>query len=363
MATARTPGSEREEELVEAAREGDEGAYRSLVEPFRSELHAHCYRMLSSFQDAEDALQDTLLRAWRGLRTFEGRSSARAWLYRIATNACLDAMARRPKRVLPIDHGPPADRSEPPGAPLLESVWLEPYPDERLGLEDGRAGPEARYEQREGVELAFVAALQHLPPRQRAVLVMREVLGFSARETAGALATTTASVNSALQRARQAVDERLPARTQQATLRALGDARVREVAERYAEAMERSDVDAVVAMLTEDATWSMPPLPTWYRGTAAITRFLAEHALDVDWRHVPARANGQLAVGCYAWDAERRAHVGAVLDVLTLEEDGRIGAITAFGTADVFRALVGRSRSVPASALFRRFGLPEALPA
>ena len=183
-------------------------------------------------------------------------------------------------------------------------MWLEPYPDEALGLEDGYAAPEARYERRESVELAFVAALQHLPARQRAVLIMREVLGFSAREVAESLDTTVASVNSALQRARQALDERLPERSQQATLRALGDERMRGLVERYMDAMERGDVDAVVAMLTEDATWSMPPIATWFRGRERVTGFLAGHAFTIRWRHLPAHANGQAAVGCYARDPE-----------------------------------------------------------
>ena len=192
---------------------------RALVEPRRGELHAHCYRMLGSVHDAEDAMQEVLLRAWRGLAKFESRSSVRSWLYTIATNTSLNLIERRPKRVLPIDYGPASDPHSRPGEPVAESVWLEPYPDERLGLEDGLAAPEARYEQREGVELAFIAALQHLPATQRAVLILREVLGFSATETAEALETTVASVNSALQRARAAVDERVPEQTQQATLR------------------------------------------------------------------------------------------------------------------------------------------------
>ena len=215
--------------MLEAARGGDEDAFRRLVEPHRGELHAHCYRMLGSVHDAEDALQDALLRAWRGLARFEGRSSLRSWLYTIATNTCLDLIERRPKRVLPVDYGPAADPHDGPGEPLVESVWVEPYPDEKLGVEDGYAAPEARYEQRESVELAFIAALQHLPANQRAVLILREVLGFSAKEVADTLDTTTASVNSALQRARATVDERLPEQSQQATLRALGDDDLREV--------------------------------------------------------------------------------------------------------------------------------------
>src|SRR4051812_37597268 len=208
MASSPSTGAERG--LLESARGGDEGAFAQLLDPYRGELHAHCYRMLGSVHDAEDSLQDALLRAWRGLGRFEGRSSLRSWLYTIATNTCLNAIAARPKRVLPVDYGPAFDPHTPPGEPIVESVWIEPYPDETIGLEDGFAAPEARYEQREAVELAFVAALQHLPPNQRAVLILREVLGFSAKEVAEALETTVASVNSAMQRARAAVDERVP---------------------------------------------------------------------------------------------------------------------------------------------------------
>jgi RNA polymerase sigma-70 factor (ECF subfamily) len=334
-----------ERELLEAARHGDEGAFRRLVEVHRSELHAHCYRMLGSVHDAEDALQDALLRAWRGLPRFEARSSLRSWLYRIATNASLDLIARRPKRVLPVDYGPtadPHDALDPPVEPLVETVW--PYPDETLGLEDGFAAPEARYEQREGVELAFVAALQHLPPNQRAALILREVLGFSAREVAESLDTTTASVNSALQRARVQVEERAPEQSQQATLRALGDERLGEIVERYSEALEQGDVDALLGMLTEDATWSMPPLPNWYRGHEAITGFLHKGPFTVRWRHVPTRANGQLAVGCYTWDEETKSYRAFVIDVLTLR-GAQIAEVTAF---------IDRS-------IFARFGLPDEL--
>jgi len=260
--------------------------------------------MLGSVHDAEDALQDALTRAWRGLARFEGRSSIRTWLYRIATNACLDVVAQRPRRVLPIDYGPTAGPGEGPGAPLVESVWVEPYPDDQLGLEDGFASPEARYERRESVELAFVAALQLLPARQRAVLILREVLGFSAQEVAETLETTVASVNSALQRARKTVDERLPDHSQQATLRSLGDERIRALVEDYMAAMERADVPAVLAMLTEEATWSMPPMSAWYSGREAIADFLTGYALMERWRHAPTRASGQAAVGCYSWDAD-----------------------------------------------------------
>src|SRR5256885_2914837 len=291
-------------DTLTAAQAGDEGAFERLVEPFRGELNAHCYRMLGSLHDAEDALQETMLRAWRALGRFEGRSSLRSWLYTIATNTCLNAIAKRPKRVLPVDYGPAADPHDAPGEPIVESVWVEPYPDEMLGVEDGYAAPEARYEMRESVELAFVAALQHLPANQRAVLVLREVLGFSAKEVADSLDTSVASVNSALQRARAAVEERVPEQTQQETLRILGDDGIREIVDRYVDAWERNDVEAFAAMLAEDATFAMPPLATWYQGREGISIWATNSPMSGEWRwrSVYVRANGQPALGFYAWD-------------------------------------------------------------
>jgi RNA polymerase sigma-70 factor (ECF subfamily) len=317
--------------LLEAAQGGDERAFRELVEARRGELHAHCYRMLGSVHDAEDALQEAMLRAWRGLARFEGRSSVRSWLYTIATNTCLNAIAKRPKRVLPIDYGPSVDPHVLPGEPVVESVWIEPYPDETLGIEDGYAAPDARYEQREAVELAFVAALQHLPATQRAVLILREVLGFSAREVAETLDTTTASVNSALQRARAAVDERVPDRSQQETLKALGDDQVRELVARYVDAWERTDVDAFAAMLAEDATFAMPPLATWYGGREDIRGWATRTSLSGTWRWraLPTRANGQPALGFYAWDDGAQNYAPFALNVLTFE-GSEVKDVTAF---------------------------------
>ncbi len=327
-----------ESELLEAARRGDDDAFGRLAGPYRGELHAHCYRMLGSAADAEDALQETLLRAWRALPRFEGRSSLRSWLYKIATNACLRAIERRPRRVLPVNYGPAADPHDGPGEPVTEAVWLEPYPDERLGLATGLASPEARYEQREGVELAFIAALQHLPARQRAVLILRDVLGFSARETATALETTPVSVNSALQRAHKTVDQRLPEQSQQATLRSLSDGALRQVVQRYVAAWERNDVDAVVAMLAEDARLTMPPLPTWYRGSEQVAGFLGGGLLAgaMRWRLIPTRANGQLAFGGYVWDDQAQNFMPRVIDVLTLRGT-QIQEITAFLGPEAFR--------------------------
>jgi RNA polymerase sigma-70 factor (ECF subfamily) len=292
-------------QLIEAAIAGDEGAFAELVEPHRRPLNAHCYRMLGSLQDAEDAMQETFLRAWRSLSSFQGRSSLRTWLYTIATNVCLRAIERRPSRVLPIDYGPPADPHLPMPEPLLESVWIDPYPDERLGLDEGLAEPDARYEQRESVELAFIAALQLLPARQRAVLILRDVLGFSGAEVAEALKTSPASVYSALQRAHATLDERRPDRSQQATLRSLGDEQLQAIVARYVDAWARSDVETIVDMLTETATLVMPPIPSWYRGRDAIERVLRRVVFvgTRSWRTVPTAANGQLALGTYELDS------------------------------------------------------------
>jgi RNA polymerase sigma-70 factor, ECF subfamily len=294
--------------------------FEQAVAPYRSELHAYCYRMLGSVHDADDALQDALLRAWRAFDRFEGRGAVRAWLYRIATNVSLDLIARRPKRVLPLEYEE-------------DHRWIEPYPE----------APDASYEQRESVELAFVAAVQHLPGNQRAALLLRDVLGFRAREVAETLDTSVESVNSALARARRTVERRLPDRSQQATLRELGDDGVRELVGRYMDALESGDVEKIVALLAEDAVWSMPPLPQWYRGEAAIRGFLHEGPLTQRWKHLPAHANGQAAVGCYMLqDGTYKAYV---IDVLTLDGP-RVAAITAFID----------------SSLFARFGLPDQFP-
>jgi RNA polymerase sigma-70 factor, ECF subfamily len=335
-----------ERDLLAAAHRGDEEAFGRLIDPYRRELLAHSYRMLGSLPDAEDALQEALLAAWRGLARFEGRSSLRSWLYTIATNACLRAIERRPKRVLPIDYGPASDPHDGPVEPLIESVWVDPYPDEQLIVEDSGHAPDARYEQRESVELAFIAALQHLPARQRAVLILRDVLGFSARETADALDTKPSSVDSVLQRAHKSVDARLPEQSQQATLRSLGDAELREVVDGYVQAWERHDVEAVVAMLAEEATLTMPPQTNWYRGRDAVAAFLAAHPLEEGrrWRIVPTRANGQLAFGHYIWRDEENAFVGREISVLTLRGT-QIEDMTVFRMPE----------------LIARFGLPATL--
>ena len=298
-------------QVLAAARAGDGDAFAALVAPFRSELHAHCYRMLGSVHDAEDALQETLLRAWRGLASFEDRGTIRPWLYRIATNRCITLAERRGRRELPA--GAPAD------APAAERVWLEPYPTP----EDAAVGAEH-------VELAFVAAVQHLSARQRAVLLLREVLGFSAAEVASVLDTTVAAVNSALQRARAVVDAQLPPDDGAST--SPQDPEVRETVRRYAAAWEAGDVDAVVAMLAEDARFSMPPLVEWYSGREDVRGFLESGPMGYRWRFLPTTANGQPAFGTYMWDGSAFAPNG--LDVL-LVRGTAVLEVVAFLQADL----------------------------
>ena len=356
--------------LLDAAQRGDEGAFGRLLDTYRGELHAHCYRMLGSVQDAEDALQDASLRAWRAIGRFERRASLRSWLYTICTNTCLNQIAKRPKRVLPIDYGDPADPHDMPGEPVVESVWIEPYPDETLGIEDGFASPDARYEQREAVELAFVAALQHLPANQRAVLILREVLGFSAKEVADALDTSVASVNSALQRARAGVEERVPEQSQQETLRTLGDDEVRELVDRYVDAWERHDVEAFTAMLAEDASFTMPPLATWWLGRDSIATWARNSSMNGEWiwKAVQTRANGQVALGFYALDRESGSYLPFALNLLTFR--GReIADVTAFINRSIeaedqeayirFPEQAADPRRLEGT--FGRFGLPDRL--
>jgi RNA polymerase sigma-70 factor (TIGR02960 family) len=331
------------EQLLSRARAGDELAFRDLTDPYRRELELHCYRILGSLQDAEDMLQETLLAAWRGLDDFEGRASLRTWLYRIATNRCLNLLrgnARRPAKEVPPmpEPTPPTRRSEP--------LWLQPYPDILLeGLPDSAPGPEARYETKEATTLAFVAGLQRMPPLQRTALVLRDVLGFSAGESASILDTTPASVKGALQRARAALAQR-PVDSSRAPLP--DSPQERELVGRFAEAFARGDVKAVVALLTDDAWVTMPPYPFEYQGKEAITVFLEDRARlrGAPMRVVPTRANGQPAFGCYLDDHHAPIARPFSFVVLTLDGD-RISAITAF-TAD--------------TNIFARFGLPRTLP-
>ncbi|MFC6886464.1 MULTISPECIES: sigma-70 family RNA polymerase sigma factor [Actinomadura] len=326
------------------AREGDDAAFTRLVEPLRRELHAHCYRMLGSSHDADDALQDALVRAWRGMAGFEGRSSLRSWLYTVATRTCLDLVKSRGRRALPVDLGPSSERAVVGDAAPADVAWLGPYPDAGLG---GAAAPDARYEQRESVEIAFVAALQHLPGNQRAALLLFEVLGFSAAEIAEMMKTSTTSVNSALARARRLVAERVPPAGQQRTLREVGDARVREIVGDYAGALERGDADALVALLTEDVTWSMPPLPHWYRGLEAVTDFAVRVPLTScgSWRHLEVAANGQAAVAAYLRRDAAGPYLPWSINVLELRGE-RIAGVTSFVGAEHF-TLFGLPGSLP----------------
>jgi RNA polymerase sigma-70 factor, ECF subfamily len=331
----------RETKLVALARDGNEQAYRDLVEPYRARLHAHCYRMLGSLQDSEDALQETLLRVWRGLAGFDETRSFRPWLYRIATNACINLLAKRPSRVLPPDARPSAAPTAGPGDPLAHAPWLEPFPNDVIGIDEGYISAEARYEQRESVELAFIAALQHLPANQRAVLILRDVLGFSARETADALDTSEASAHSALQRARRTISDRLPARSQQETLRALGDRKLRRLVEAYIKAWEERDVKAIVALLAEDANFVMPPFPNWFEGRDAVAAFIASIIDTPDLRCIETRANGQPALGWYLWDENEQHFAPAAIEVYSFVGE-RLAQITVFASRE----------------LFERFGLP-----
>jgi RNA polymerase sigma-70 factor (TIGR02960 family) len=330
------------EPTLARARAGDEDAFRELTDPHRRELQLHVYRMVGSAQDAEDLVQETLLAAWRGLEQFQERASIRAWLYRIATNRSLDALRasrRRPEEQRMTQMPEPTRWSEP--------VWLEPYPDVLLeGIPDQAPGPDALYETKESIALAFIVGLQHLPPQQRAVLVLRDVLGYRAAEVAEMLETTEASVNSLLRRTRAAFDSRLPAAgRERAPLP--NSKEERDLVGRFAETVENGDIDGMVALLTDDAWLTMPPLPHAYQGRDAIGAFLrgAEERRGAPMRVVATRANNQPAFGCYLSRSESEAARAFSLFVLTLKGD-RISAITWFADSSVFP----------------HFGLPRILP-
>jgi RNA polymerase sigma-70 factor (TIGR02960 family) len=322
------------ERALALAQAGDEQAFRRLTDPHRRELHVHCYRILGSVQDAEDLVQETLLAAWRGLEQFDGRASLRAWLYRIATNRCLNALrdsSRRPQQAMPEPREMPAPTR------WAEPVWLQPYPDVLLeGLPDTSPGPEAHYEAREAIELAFIVGLQHLPPRQRAALVLRDVLGFQTSEVASMLETSEASVKGALQRARAALDAH-GATGERERAPIAGSADERALVGRFADAVQSGDIDALVSLLTDDAWVTMPPAPHQYQGRAAIATFLNNRATlrGGPLRVVPTRANGQPAFGCYFPAPHTAIARPYGLLVLTLDGD-RISAITWFSDTSVF---------------------------
>jgi RNA polymerase sigma-70 factor (TIGR02960 family) len=331
-------------ELLSRARDGDEEAFANLVAPYRRELHVHCYRALGSLQDAEDALQEILLAAWRGLAGFESRSSLRTWLYRVATNHCLNLMRSAGRR--PRSHEPRPDYLLPEATPSTEPMWLEPYPDLLLDeLPDGAPGPEARYEQHETISLAFVTALQLLPPRQRAALILRDVLGFRASEVAEILDSSEESVTSALKRARAAIDRQL-ADT------AHGPPACAEVEEelltRLITAFEANDVDGIVSLLSDDVRFAMPPLPFEYCGLPAVTRVFAVSTSRVPPRRVrliPTHANRQPALGMYVHDAASGRFHAAGVYVLTIA-GGQITELTRFETSVL--PLFGMPRTLPA---------------
>jgi RNA polymerase sigma-70 factor (TIGR02960 family) len=328
------PGDALSEATLARARAGDDEAFRALTDPHRRELQLHCYRILGSMQDAEDLLQETLLAAWRSLEAFEGRASVRSWLYRIATNRCLNvlrARSRRPREVQAMDDAPvPTRRTEP--------IWLEPYPDVLLEeMPDRSPGPAARYEARESVELAFIAALQHLPPSQRAAVVLRDVLGYRTAEVAEMLDTGEVAVKGALQRARAALGARLPAADRERAPRP-NSARERQLVGRFADAVEGGDIDDIVTLLTDEALLTMPPQPLEYQGRQAIAAFLRQRGelRGRPLRVVPTRANTQPAFGCYLPDPQAAIARPYGLIVLTLQADA-VAAITWFADTGVFR--------------------------
>jgi RNA polymerase sigma-70 factor (TIGR02960 family) len=330
-------------DLISRAQAGDSDAFRDLTEPHRRELQVHCYRMLGSFQDAEDALQGTLLAAWQGLGGFEGRASLRTWLYRIATNRCLDARrsaSRRPAREWDVPGVEPPEPTR-----LGEVVWLQPFPDGLLeGAIDVPPGPEARYERTEAVSLAFVTALQVLPPRQLAVLILRDVLGFHANEVADMLDSTVESVNSALKRARASLQRRQPPTDEREPAPAPDSPSEQALVAEFVRAYESGDLDALVALLTDDVHVSMPPMPLEYQGRDVVARLFASifrSGRRVDL--VPTRANGQPAFGAYLRASTSIRH-GTGLFVLTLTGD-RICAFTRFDNS-----------------VLPWFGLPRSLP-
>jgi RNA polymerase sigma-70 factor (ECF subfamily) len=307
-----------------------EAEFAALFERHRRELQVHCYRMLGSLQDSEDLVQETFLRAWRNREGFEGRSSFRTWLYRIATNACLDALARRRARPVELDGG------------YGEIPWLQPYPDHLLDeVAASEAGPDSTVVAKETIELAFMAAIQHLPPNQRAVLILRDVLGWSAKETSELLETSVASANSALQRARETMQRRLPARRAEWARESAPTEEERELLRRYIEAHERADVDRFAELLSADVSFSMPPQPTWVMGRDEVMRFLTAAGFGKtevigELRLVPVRANRQPGAANYVREAGDTEFRAMALDVLRFE-GGRLVEMTAF-PPDLFPA-------------------------
>ena len=333
-------GRVEQDAIVTAATAGDETAFAALTERYRRELQVHCYRMVGSLQDAEDLVQETFLRAWRRRTQFQGRSSFRAWLYRIATNACLDALAHRSRRVLPYQVAPPGDpRATSQFSPNLEIAWLQPYPDRLLDqIASGDTEPDAQLVAKETIELAFLAAIQLLPPRQRAALILRDVLGWSAKESASLLETSVASANSALQRARATLKQHLPPRRLEWTPSSAPTAEERDVLQRYMEATERADAAALAELLAEDARSAMPPIPAWLQGRPAIMTGIVQGLAPEfgRWRTLPTWANRQPAAACYLRRPGETEYRAFAIDVLRVEQ-GKVVEITAF-SAELFPA-------------------------
>jgi RNA polymerase sigma-70 factor (ECF subfamily) len=316
--------------LVDRARLGDRDAFEQLAAGYRRELHLHCYRMLGSLHDAEDLVQETFLRAWRAIGRFESRSSVRTWLYRIATNACLNALAERPRRALPSGLGPASDPLDPPREPILDPVWLEPYPDRLLEELDD---PAARYARRETIELAFLAAIQLLSPRQRAVLVLRDVLEWPATEVADLLATSTSAVHSALRRARTTLGDWVPGERPPAT----PTAQERALLGRYVRAFERADVQGLARLLAEDVEMTMPPDPMWFRGRADVLGFLQHRVFAARGPIVLERTAANRHPAAALYEAGPDGQRGLAVHVLTCA-DGLVIGIAGFVGAELFPA-------------------------
>ena len=337
----------------------DEQDFAALVAPLRAPLFAHCYRMLGSTHDAEDALQEALVRAWRALPRYDASRPLRPWLYRIVTNVCLDTAARRARRVLPTDGGAPAAGSQGAGEPVLEPVWLEPIADHHLERAIDEDTPDTRYEQRETLELAVLAALQHLPGNQRAALLLCEVLAFTAPEAARMLDTTPAAINSALQRARATLDRRRPSLSQRQIISELGGAAATHLVESFVDALQSGDVARLAELLADDVTFSMPPFAAWWKGRPTVLAFTA--ADEAMRRFVPLRVNGQLAFGAYRFHAAVDRFMPELLEVLALDERRQVSAITAFvDPAGPCEADVTEPTS-DIAALFARLSLPPAV--
>jgi len=327
--------------LLARACAGDTSAFEELVRPQCRRLHVHCYRMLGSPQDADDAVQETLLAAWRGIASFEGRSALGTWLYQISTRVCLRLIAQRPQRLVSPDHASALTTTADLGQRVDGPVWIEPLPDAEWLADGWQEEPASALQRRQSVALAFIAALQHLPGTQRAVLLLRDVLEYPAAEVAGMLGTTTASVNSALQRAQKTVKDRMPGVSQAIELQAMPPARLDALLRDLVDAWERRDVRALVSLLSEDARFTMPPLPGWFDGRDAVAKFILERMFATPWRLRPLRANGQPGFACYMKHPGADTFTLGAVNVIAFRAD-RIAGIHAFLDP----------------AVHRRFGLP-----